>query len=81
MPATDPESLVRYIVTSLVDAPDKVVIQKVDTGHGFVFEVSVDPDDTGKVIGKQGRLIKAIRTLARAAGSIDDLDIGVEIIG
>ena len=54
-------------MTSLVDAPDAVKIDRVEDGDDIILEVTVDPDDIGKVVGKQGRIIKAIRTLARAA--------------
>jgi predicted RNA-binding protein YlqC (UPF0109 family) len=78
------EELVRYLVTSLVDAPDAVSINRVEQGPDVVLEITVDPDDVGKVVGKQGRIIKAIRTLARAAsttGSDDEPIVHVEVIG
>ena len=77
------EELVRYLVTSLVDEPDAVAIQRVEQGDDTVLEVTVAPDDIGKVVGKQGRIIKAIRTLARAAGagSGEDNFVHVEVIG
>jgi len=77
------EELVSYLVTSLVDTPDAVSIKRVDQGADVLLEVTVDPDDVGKVVGKQGRIIKAIRTLARAAGtgSGEDSFVHVEVIG
>jgi len=77
------EELVRYLVLSLVEAPDAVSINRIDQGADVVLEVTVDPDDIGKVVGKQGRIIKAIRTLARAAGagSGEDAFVHVEVIG
>jgi uncharacterized protein len=78
------EELVRYLVTSLVDTPDAVAIKRVDQGADVVLEVTVDPEDVGKVVGKQGRIIKAIRTLARAAGSGaagEETFVHVEVIG
>jgi uncharacterized protein len=77
------EELVHYLVTSLVDTPDAVTIKRIEQGADTVLEVSVDPDDVGKVVGKQGRIIKAIRTLARAAGagSGEDSFVHVEVIG
>lgn len=79
--ADDTEKLVRYVVTSLVDDPDAVTITRTDSDSGVRFDVEVAPDDTGKVIGRQGRIIKAIRTLARAAGSMEDRGVEVEIVG
>lgn len=77
----DADALVRYIIESLVDKPEAVSIVKNAEGHQAVYEVTVDADDVGKVIGRQGRIIKAIRTLARAAASVDGGDTTVEIIG
>jgi predicted RNA-binding protein YlqC (UPF0109 family) len=61
--------LVQSIVASLVDEPDQVRIESVQNDDTLVVEVYVAPDDAGKVIGRQGRIIKAIRTLTRAASS------------
>ncbi|MEI7813854.1 MAG: KH domain-containing protein [Coriobacteriia bacterium] len=77
----DTEELVRFVVTSLVDVPDAVSIGCKELEHSIAFEVTLDPSDVGKVIGRQGRIIKAIRTLARAAGSSDDKQVEVEILG
>jgi predicted RNA-binding protein YlqC (UPF0109 family) len=62
-------SLVRDIVTSLVDDSEQVRVESSQNDDTLVIEVYVAPDDTGKVIGRQGRIIKAIRTLARASSS------------
>jgi len=77
----DLDELVRYVFTSLVDNPDEVRIETTTDGGSVRFEVAVAPDDVGKVIGRQGRIIKAIRTLARAAGSLDGRDVEVEVLG
>jgi predicted RNA-binding protein YlqC (UPF0109 family) len=75
------EGLVSYLVTSLVDTPDAVKVERVQDGEDVILEITVDPDDIGKVVGKQGRIIKAIRTLARAASGADDAPVHVEVIG
>lgn len=75
------EALVRFLVTSLVDAPDVVTIETKETEESLTFEITLDPADVGKVIGRQGRIIKAIRTLARAAGSTASRQVEVEILG
>jgi predicted RNA-binding protein YlqC (UPF0109 family) len=80
MPANT-EALVRYLVTSLVDDPDSVTITVTDTDEAVTFEIALNPDDVGKVIGRQGRIIKAIRTLARAAGTTGDKQVEVEVAG
>jgi len=78
----DIERLVRFLVTSLVDHPDDVVITKNQDGGRTVYEVQTHADDIGKVIGRQGRVIKAIRTLVRAAASADGAsDATVEVLG
>jgi len=79
--SADTEALVRYVVTSLVDTPDTVSIEVKEADGTITFEVTLDPDDVGKVIGRQGRIIKAIRTLARAAGSTEGKQVEVEVLG
>jgi len=78
---TDIEGLVRFLVTSLVDSPDSVSITRATSGDVVRFEISVDPADVGKVIGRQGRIIKAIRTLARAAASCSGDLVEVDVVG
>lgn len=80
MPA-DTEALVRYLVTSLVDDSDAVTITVTDSDEAVTFDIALNPDDVGKVIGRQGRIIKAIRTLARAAGTTGDKQVEVEVAG
>jgi len=79
--AADTDALVEYLVRSLVEHPDDVRIEKREGPGGATYEVAVHADDTGKVIGRQGRVIKAIRTLVRAAASVDGADATVEVIG
>jgi len=76
-------SLVESIVISLVDDPTKVQISSMEDAETetLTIEVRVDADDVGKVIGRQGRIIKAIRTLARAASSyVGGSRIEVEVV-
>jgi uncharacterized protein len=79
--APDTEGLVRYLVTSLVDDPDSVTVTVAESDDAITFEISVAADDVGKVIGRQGRIIKAIRTLARAAGTTGEKQVEVEVAG
>jgi predicted RNA-binding protein YlqC (UPF0109 family) len=79
--AGDVTKLVTYLVTSLTEYPDDVKVDVKESGNAVRYEVSVNPDDVGKVIGRQGRIIKAIRTVARAAGAVDDRHVDVEILG
>lgn len=77
----DLDALVKYLVTSLVEHPDDVRIDKREGADLTTYEVSVHADDTGKIIGRQGRVIKSIRVLVRAAASVDGSDATVEVIG
>ena len=61
------KELVEVIATSLVDHPEEVVVTETVTDKSIVLELKVAPDDMGKVIGKQGRIAKAIRVVMRAA--------------
>lgn len=63
------EELIRQVIVSLVDEPDSVTIDSVDEGGTITVNVRVDPADVGKVIGRQGRVIKSLRTIARAAST------------
>jgi hypothetical protein len=75
------DALVEYLVTALVEHPDDVRIEKRESPGAATYEVTVHEDDTGKVIGRQGRVIKAIRTLVRAAAAVDGSDATVEVLG
>ena len=72
--------LVKYIAQSLVEKPEAVDVRQSETEEGIVVELRVDPDDMGKVIGKQGRIAKAIRTVVKAATSRDEKPVFVEIM-
>jgi predicted RNA-binding protein YlqC (UPF0109 family) len=73
--------LLEYVGPWLVDNPDELQITEVEGERGAtVLEVSVDPEDMGKLIGKRGRIIRSIRTLARAAGQRDGQNIVVEVV-
>ena len=72
--------LVKYIAQSLVEKPEAVDVRAVDAEEGVTIELRVDPDDMGKVIGKQGRIAKAIRTVVKAATARDEKPVFVEIV-
>ena len=72
--------LVKYIAQSLVENPEAVDVREVENDDSIVIELRVDPDDMGKVIGKQGRIAKAIRTVVKAASVKSDKPVFVEII-
>ena len=72
--------LVKYIAQSLVEKPEAVDVREVETEDSIVIELRVDPEDMGKVIGKQGRIAKAIRTVVKAASVRIEKPVFVEII-
>ena len=72
--------LVEYIAKSLVDYPEFVTVNEVEGSQSLIIELKVAPDDMGKVIGKQGRIAKAIRTVVKAAATKDNKRVIVEII-
>ena len=72
--------MVKYIAQSLVEKPEAVDVREVDAEEGVAIELRVDPDDMGKVIGKQGRIAKAIRTVVKAASARDEKPVFVEIV-
>ena len=72
--------LVNYIARALVDKPEAVDVREVENEDSVVIELRVDPDDMGKVIGKQGRIAKAIRTVVKAASVKSEKPVFVEII-
>lgn len=73
------KELVEVIAKSLVDHPDEVVVTETNTEKNIIVELKVASDDMGKVIGKQGRIAKAIRSVVKAAASKDDKKVIVEI--
>ena len=73
--------LVESVIRPLIDNPDDLVIDARETEDGSIFvEVRVNEEDAGKVIGRQGRVIKAIHTLARAAASSTNTHVDVELL-
>ncbi len=73
------KGLLEVIAKSLVDRPDEVVVTEQETEKGLVLELKVAPSDMGKVIGKQGRIARAIRSVVKAAASREDKKVIVEI--
>ena len=74
------KELVEVIAKALVDNPDEVVVTEKKEGRNIKVELHVAPADMGKVIGKQGRIAKAIRCVVKAASSKDDLRVDVDIV-
>ena len=74
------KELVEVIARSLVDNPDEVVVTEKEDGDSVVLELKVASQDMGKVIGRQGRIAKAIRSVVKAASTETDKKVTVEII-
>ncbi len=72
--------LVKYIAQALVDNPEEVTVNEVEGEQSVIIELKVAPEDMGKVIGKQGRIAKAIRTVVKAAATKENKRVIVEII-
>ncbi len=73
------KELVELIAKSLVDNPDGVVVKETEDEDSVTLELTVAPEDMGKVIGKGGRIAKAIRTVVKAAASKGDKKVVVDI--
>lgn len=74
------KELVEVIAKSLVDNPEMVQVNEIAGEQSIILELKVAPEDMGKVIGKQGRIAKAIRTVVKAAAIKDNKRVVVEII-
>ncbi|MBD9219243.1 KH domain-containing protein [Anaerotignum sp. MSJ-24] len=74
------KELLEVIARNLVDNPDAVTVSEVKGERSIILELKVAPEDMGKVIGKQGRIAKAIRTVVKAAAIHEDKRIVVEIV-
>jgi uncharacterized protein len=72
--------LLDYLARRLVDEPDAVRVEEVEEDDALVLRLRVAPDDVGKVIGRQGRIARALRTLVRAGGAHEGRRIVLEIV-
>ncbi len=74
------KELVEVIAKALVDLPDEVVVTEREEEKAIIIELKVAADDMGKVIGKQGRIAKSIRSVVKAAASKEDKKVIVDIL-
>jgi predicted RNA-binding protein YlqC (UPF0109 family) len=74
------KELVEYVAKSLVDDPDAVKVTEVEDEEGTVIELHVAEDDMGKVIGRNGSVAKALRTLLKVTASRDGNSVQLEIV-
>ena len=73
-------ALVEHLAKSLVDQPEAVKVTQVENGKEITIHLTVAPEDMGKVIGKQGRIAKAIRSVVKAATARNEKPVFVEIL-
>jgi len=74
------KELVEFIAKELVDHPEEVSVTEVDNDSAITLELRVNSEDMGKVIGKQGKIAKAIRTVVKAASMKENKKVHVEIV-
>ena len=74
------KEIVEFLAKSLVDSPDEVFVEVDEDDKILVLKLKVSSDDMGKVIGKQGRIAKTIRTIVKAAASREGKKVTVEIV-
>jgi hypothetical protein len=74
------KELVVDIAKALVDNPDEVVVEEIKENDEIILKLKVSSDDMGKVIGKQGRIAKAIRTVIKSAANRENVKVSLEIV-
>jgi uncharacterized protein len=74
------KELLEFLARELVDEPDAVRVSETTDDRGVLLQLSVAPDDMGKVIGRGGRTARGLRAIVRAAATRQDLRVGVEIV-
>lgn len=76
----DLKGLVEYVARALVDKPDGVKVAEVQDGNTTVYELEVDEADVGKVIGRQGRVVRGIRALVKAAATRKGIRVDLDVV-
>lgn len=74
------KELLEYIAKSLVDSPDDVSVEQLGSDESIVLKLHVNENDMGKVIGRQGRIAKSIRSVMKAAASKNNVKVSVDIV-
>jgi predicted RNA-binding protein YlqC (UPF0109 family) len=72
--------LVEYLTQSLVSDPEAVSVEEIESGRVVVYEVTVAEDDVGKIIGRQGKVIRSIRTVVKAAATRAGTRVDVDVV-
>src|SRR5437868_14116096 len=76
----DLKGLVEYVAKALVDNPDAVKVDEVQDGNTTVYELEVDEEDIGKVIGRQGRVVRGLRALVKAAATRNGTRVDLDVV-
>ena len=79
-PTVSAKAMVEHIARALVDAPQSVIVDQFNDQGEIVLELEVAPGDVGKVIGRQGSIVRAMRSLVRTIGDRQDRDYALEIV-
>ena len=74
------ETFLEFVITKLVDAPEEVLVTKVEQGRKLIFKVEMRKSDVGKVIGRSGHTITAMRNLLNAAASRSGQQVSLQIV-
>ena len=76
----DLKGLVEYVARALVDKAEKVKVSEVQDGNTTVYELEVDEEDIGKVIGRQGRVVRGLRALVKAAATRKGIRVDLDVV-
>jgi uncharacterized protein len=76
----DLKGLVEYVARALVDKPTAVKVEEVQDGNTTVYELEVDEEDIGKVIGRQGRVVRGLRALVKAAATRKGIRVDLDVV-
>ncbi|NLN49775.1 MAG: KH domain-containing protein [Clostridiales bacterium] len=74
------KELIEVMAKALVDKPTEVRVKEIDSGKSVIYELTVAPEDMGKVIGRQGRIARALRTVVKSAAAKTDKKVIMEIL-
>jgi len=80
MSSPDMKKLIEFMAKSIVSDSDSVIVREIEGNNATIFELSVNPDDMGRVIGKQGRVANSMRTLLRVAAVKEGRRVTLEIV-
>ena len=77
--AASVQGLIEYVARGLVSNPDEVSVEEIPSGRLTLYEIRVAEDDVGKIIGRQGKVIRALRTLVKASATRQGIRVDVDV--